>query len=124
MKVKLSEPKPYVQVQLKERKLKKRLHTRTLQFQIRKQKTLNQYLFKECISSQRFYETFVSLCPIKGPTTDFNLLKYLKNSLFPNKHLQKQPSREVLRKGVLKIYSKFTGEHPCQSVHFSMGVLM
>ena len=38
MKVKLSEPKPYVQVQLKERKLKKRLHTRTLQFQNSKAK--------------------------------------------------------------------------------------
>ena len=30
---------------------------------------------------------------------------------------QKQPSRDVLRKiGVLKIRSKFRGEHPCQSV--------
>ena len=28
---------------------------------------------------------------------------------------QKQPSRGVLRKGVLKICSKFTGEHPCRS---------
>ena len=30
--------------------------------------------------------------------------------------LQKQPSRCVLGKGVLKICSKFTGEHPCRSV--------
>ena len=30
--------------------------------------------------------------------------------------VQEQPSRGVLRKGVLKIFSKFTGEHPCQSV--------
>ena len=29
---------------------------------------------------------------------------------------QKQPSRGVLRKCVLKICSKFTGEHPCRSV--------
>ena len=29
---------------------------------------------------------------------------------------QKQPSRGLLRKGVLKICSKFTGEYPCQSV--------
>ena len=29
---------------------------------------------------------------------------------------QKQPSRRVLRKGVLKICGKFTGEHPCPSV--------
>ena len=28
----------------------------------------------------------------------------------------KQPSRGVIRKDVLKISSKFTGEHPCQSV--------
>ena len=27
----------------------------------------------------------------------------------------KQPSRGVIRKDVLKICSKFTGEHPCQS---------
>ena len=30
--------------------------------------------------------------------------------------IQKQPSRGVLRKVVLKICSKFTGEHPCRSV--------
>ena len=30
--------------------------------------------------------------------------------------LQKQPLRGVLRKGVLKTCSKFTGEHPCRSV--------
>ena len=31
--------------------------------------------------------------------------------------IQKQPSgRVLLRKGVLKICSKFTGEHPCRSV--------
>ena len=29
---------------------------------------------------------------------------------------QKQPFRGILGKGVLKICSKFTGEHPCQSV--------
>ena len=29
---------------------------------------------------------------------------------------RKQLSRGVLRKGVLKIYSKFTGEHPCRKV--------
>ena len=42
--------------------------------------------------------------------------------------LQKQPSRGVQRKSVLKICSKFTGEHPWRSVililksHFVMGV--
>ena len=31
--------------------------------------------------------------------------------------IQKQPSgRVLLRKGVLKICSKYTGEHPCRSV--------
>ena len=29
---------------------------------------------------------------------------------------QKQPSEGILRKGNLKICSKFTGEHPCQSI--------
>ena len=29
---------------------------------------------------------------------------------------KKQPSRSVLKKGALKISSKFTGEHPCRSV--------
>ena len=41
-------------------------------------------------------------------------------------------SAVFLRKGVLKVCSKFTGEHPCQSVisatllksHFGMGVLL
>ena len=30
-------------------------------------------------------------------------------------NIQKQPSRGVLRKGVLKICNKFTGEYPCES---------
>ena len=30
--------------------------------------------------------------------------------------MQKQPSKMFLGKGVLKICSKFTGEHPCRSV--------
>ena len=42
--------------------------------------------------------------------------------------MQKQPSSAVLEKGVLKICSKFTGEHPCQrdllKSHLSMGVLL
>ena len=29
--------------------------------------------------------------------------------------LQKQPSRGILKKGVLKICIKFTGKHPCRS---------
>ena len=29
---------------------------------------------------------------------------------------QKQPSRNILRKGILKMYSIFTGEHTCQNV--------
>ena len=33
-----------------------------------------------------------------------------------NFHLLKQPSRRVLRKGVLKICNKFTGEHSCPSL--------
>ena len=33
-----------------------------------------------------------------------------------NIYIQKQLSRGVIRKGVLKICSKFTGEHPCRSV--------
>ena len=31
------------------------------------------------------------------------------------KKVQKQSSRGVLRKSILKIYGKFTGEHPCRS---------
>ena len=47
--------------------------------------------------------------------------------------IQKQPPRGVPIKGVLQICSKFTGEHPCQSVisnatllksHLGMGVLL
>ena len=34
--------------------------------------------------------------------------------------LQKQNSISVLRKGVLKICSKFTGEHPCRNVTLIM----
>ena len=50
-----------------------------------------------------------------------------------NIEIQKQPSRVVLKIRCLKIYSKFTGEHPCQSVickaillksHLGMGVLL
>ena len=44
---------------------------------------------------------------------------------------QKQPPRGVLSKSVLKICSKFTGEHPCRSIismklksDFGMGVLL
>ena len=33
-----------------------------------------------------------------------------------NRIVQKQPTRRVLKKRFLKIYSKFTGEHPCRSV--------
>ena len=33
-----------------------------------------------------------------------------------DKQISNQPSTSVLRKGVLKICSEFTGEHPCQSV--------
>ena len=47
------------------------------------------------------------------------------------KHGQKQLPRGVLSKSVLKICSKFTGEHPCRSVisiklksDFGMGVLL
>ena len=37
--------------------------------------------------------------------------KYIKKM---DNFLQKQPPKGVLRKGFLKICSKFTGEHPCQ----------
>ena len=33
-----------------------------------------------------------------------------------NYEIQKQPQEVFLRKGVLKICGKFTGEHPCRSV--------
>ena len=36
--------------------------------------------------------------------------------IYVMQYRQKQPSRGVLKKGVLKICSKFTGEHPCWSV--------
>ena len=36
-------------------------------------------------------------------------------SFLQNKY-EKQPSRGFLREKCLKICSKFTGEHPCQSV--------
>ena len=34
---------------------------------------------------------------------------------FDKKSLQKQPPRGVLKKGILRICSKFTGKHPCRS---------
>ena len=37
--------------------------------------------------------------------------------------VQKQPSRGVLSKGVLKICSKFTGEHPCWTHHIPAIIL-
>ena len=45
------------------------------------------------------------------------LAKVVKKNVRPFKVWldQKQPSRGVLKKGVLKIYSKFTREHPCRS---------
>ena len=33
-----------------------------------------------------------------------------------DEHRKQQPSRGVLRKGVLKLYSKIIGEHPCRCV--------
>ena len=42
--------------------------------------------------------------------------KDMESGWFFLSNVQKQPSRGVLRKGALKIYSKFTGEHPCRSV--------
>ena len=45
------------------------------------------------------------------------LAKVVKKNVRPFKVWldQKQPSRGVLKKEVLKIYSKFTREHPCRS---------
>ena len=37
-------------------------------------------------------------------------------TLFIQAEKRKQPSRGFLKKGVLKICRKFTGEHPCRSV--------
>ena len=42
---------------------------------------------------------------------DFDIVELLLIKLFLSKDLQKQSSR-----GVLKICSKFTGEHPCRSI--------
>ena len=52
----------------------------------------------------------------------------------PEDNTGSSPPEVFLSKGILKIYSKFTGEHPCQSVisiklqnkkpHFGMGVLL
>ena len=42
------------------------------------------------------------------------LLKFI--FVLNKKHIQKQPSRGVLRKRCSKNMQKFTGEHPCQSV--------
>ena len=39
-----------------------------------------------------------------------------KKSISTMLNLQKQPSRGVLKKGILKKCSKFAVEHPCQSV--------
>ena len=39
----------------------------------------------------------------------------VSKNTFSTKHLQKQSFLDVLEKGVLKISSKFTGEHPCES---------
>ena len=54
------------------------------------------------------------------------LIMVLSTFFFRNSH-----SEVFLGKGVLKICSKFTGEHPCQSAHFGilkshfgMGVLL
>ena len=54
-----------------------------------------------------------------------NFAKFLRTPILQNTSkplllisvlkLQKQPSRGVLIKGVLKICSKITGEHPCRS---------
>ena len=39
-----------------------------------------------------------------------------KLSFAKKSETQKQPSRGILKKGVLKICSKFTGEHTCRSM--------
>ena len=39
----------------------------------------------------------------------------VSKNTFSTKHLQKQSFLDVLEKDVLKICSKFTGEHPCES---------
>ena len=44
---------------------------------------------------------------------DFDIVELLLIKLFLCKDLQRQPSR-----GVLKICSKFTEEHPCRSINF------
>ena len=44
------------------------------------------------------------------------MTRYQSFRIFLRPEWQKQPSRAVLGKGVLKICSKFTGENPCRSV--------
>ena len=63
------------------------------------------------------------------------ILPHISAKIYCN-YIKKQPSRGVLVKGVLKICSKFTGEHPCRNVisisckatllksHFGMVVLL
>ena len=46
---------------------------------------------------------------------EFSKFKMTEMNLIQKNLIQKQPSRGVIGKGVLKIFSKFTGEHPCRS---------
>ena len=54
-----------------------------------------------------YLHTLLSLLPYRACLPHNDSFEY---------YVHKQPSRVFLGKGVLKICSKFTGEHPCQSV--------
>ena len=81
--------------------------------------------FRGRVNVKYFMQTKV-LRFYKDTAKDFSLLLLkitTKSTNFPlskKKKTQKQPSRCVLRKrcseNMLQIYSKFTGERPCQSV--------
>ena len=58
---------------------------------------------------------FSNLIYQKKCSWKFNKLSNLIPRRVSTINKQKQPSRSVLRKRFLKICSKFTGEHPCQS---------
>ena len=64
-----------------------------------------------------------------------DLIKPLLRWVFPKQYRRQyrnSPSKVFLGKGVLKVWSNFTGEHPCQSAisitllksHFGMSILL
>ena len=68
---------------------------------------------KLTFSSKFWFCLFFWLRAISCFIFGYNYIVFKESLLF--KQLQKQPSRGVLKKRCSKIYSKFTGEHPCRS---------